>query len=340
MLSRNLEKTLHRSLALANERKHNFATLEHLLLALTEDLDATGVLRACAVSLEKLRKDVLSYLNHELRNLVDEKVTDARPTASFQRALQRAAIHVQSSGREEVTGANVLVAMFAERESHAVYFLQEQDMSRFDAVNYLTHGIVKFPASQASQSAAPTSGSDVLFNTIAEELSLEIKDETTNNVKNEHETGPSTVFLSYSHRDTRWASRLEVHLRPVVDSGLIVHWHDRLITPGSKWREEIQVAIEAARIAILLVSADYLASEFIMKNELPPLLKAAEQRGCHILPIIAGHCRFLRTPTLAEFQAVNLPTRPLNAMNASEREALFLRVSDTIEDILRRGPLP
>src|SRR5579863_5875974 len=145
MLSRNLEKTLHRALAYANERRHEYATLEHLLLALTEDQDAVAVLRACTVDLEKLRRDLTGYVDNELVNLVSNQVEDAKPTASFQRVLQRAAIHVQSSGREEVTGANVLVAMFAERESHAVYFLQEQDMTRFDAVNYISHGIAKAP---------------------------------------------------------------------------------------------------------------------------------------------------------------------------------------------------
>src|SRR5689334_15401004 len=145
MLSRNLEKSLHRALAHANERRHEYATLEHLLLALTEDQDAVAVLRACSVDLDRLRREVLNYVDSELANLVAAHGDDAKPTASFQRVLQRAAIHVQSSGREEVTGANVLVAMFAERESHAVYFLQEQDMTRFDAVNYISHGIAKAP---------------------------------------------------------------------------------------------------------------------------------------------------------------------------------------------------
>ncbi len=145
MLSRNLEKSLHRALAYANERRHEYATLEHLLLALTEDQDAMAVLRACTVDIEKLRRELINYVDNELVNLVAAQVEDAKPTASFQRVLQRAAIHVQSSGREEVTGANVLVALFAERESHAVYFLQEQDMTRFDAVNYISHGIAKAP---------------------------------------------------------------------------------------------------------------------------------------------------------------------------------------------------
>ena len=143
MLSANLEQTLHRALAYANERRHEYATLEHLLLALTEDPDAIAVLRACGVDLDRLRGEIQDYIDNELSNLITAQLGDAKPTAGFQRVLQRAAIHVQSSGREEVTGANVLVAMFSERESHAVYFLQEQEMSRLDALNYISHGIAK-----------------------------------------------------------------------------------------------------------------------------------------------------------------------------------------------------
>jgi ATP-dependent Clp protease ATP-binding subunit ClpA len=143
--SRNLEQSLHRALALANERHHEYATLEHLLLALLDDSDAAAVMRACSVDLDRLRRSLTSYLETELENLVTDSGDDAKPTAGFQRVIQRAVIHVQSSGREEVTGANVLVAIFAERESHAAYFLQEQDMTRYDAVNYISHGIAKRP---------------------------------------------------------------------------------------------------------------------------------------------------------------------------------------------------
>src|SRR6202007_1453556 len=145
MLSRNLEKSLHRALAYANERRHEYATLEHLLLALTEDQDAVAVLRACGVDLDRLRREVLNYVDNERGTLAAAHGDDAKPTASFQRVVQRAAIHVQSSGREEVTGANVLVAIFAERETHAAYFLQEADIARYDAVNYISHGIAKRP---------------------------------------------------------------------------------------------------------------------------------------------------------------------------------------------------
>ncbi len=143
--SRSLEEGLHRALALANDRNHEYATLEHLLLALLDDQDAAAVMRACNVDLGVLRQQLTNYIDNELSSLVVDDGEDSKPTAGFQRVIQRAVIHVQSSGRDEVTGANVLVAMFAERESHAAYFLQEQDMTRYDAVNYISHGIAKRP---------------------------------------------------------------------------------------------------------------------------------------------------------------------------------------------------
>jgi len=141
--SNNLEKSLHRALALASERHHEYATLEHLLLALTEDNDAIALFKACGVDVDLLRQDLASYLDDDLVGLVIEDYEDPKPTAGFQRVIQRALIHVQSSGREEVTGVNVLVAVFSERESHAVYYLQKQDMTRLDAVSYISHGVAK-----------------------------------------------------------------------------------------------------------------------------------------------------------------------------------------------------
>ncbi|MDD9911036.1 MAG: ATP-dependent Clp protease ATP-binding subunit ClpA [Ahrensia sp.] len=155
--SDSLEHALHQALTYANERDQEYATLEHLLLALVDDDDAKSVLRACNVDLDKLRDDLQTYIETELSNLVSEGGEDSRPTAGFQRVIQRAVIHVQSSGREQVTGANVLVAIFAERESHAAYFLQEQDMTRYDAVNFISHGIAKRPGGSESR---PVEGID------------------------------------------------------------------------------------------------------------------------------------------------------------------------------------
>jgi ATP-dependent Clp protease ATP-binding subunit ClpA len=145
--SNTLEQAIHSALALANARRHELATLEHLLLALIDEPDAAKVMRACAVDLDELRKTLQEFIDDDLSTLVtDVEGSEAVPTAAFQRVIQRAAIHVQSSGRSEVTGANVLVAIFAERESNAAYFLQEQDMTRYDAVNFIAHGVAKDPS--------------------------------------------------------------------------------------------------------------------------------------------------------------------------------------------------
>ncbi len=144
--SSSLEKSIHSALKLANERNHELATLEHLLLALLDERDASNVLNACNVNIDLLRNNIENFLNNELGSLVTEvEGSEAVPTTGFQRVIQRAAIHVQSSGRNEVTGANVLVAIFAERESHAAFFLQEQEMTRYDAVNFIAHGVSKNP---------------------------------------------------------------------------------------------------------------------------------------------------------------------------------------------------
>ncbi|WP_323780787.1 ATP-dependent Clp protease ATP-binding subunit ClpA [Thalassovita sp.] len=156
--SNTLEQAIHAALALANARKHEFATLEHLLLALIDEPDALRVLKACSVDTEELRGTLIEFVDDDLSNLVTEiDGSEAVPTAAFQRVIQRAAIHVQSSGRTEVTGANVLVAIFAERESNAAYFLQEQDMTRYDAVNFIAHGVAKDPSYGETR---PVSGSE------------------------------------------------------------------------------------------------------------------------------------------------------------------------------------
>ena len=152
-----LERSLHRALSAANERKHEYATLEHLLLALCDDDDAGAVMRACDVDVDELRDTLTEYVDDELTSLIIEASEDAKPTAGFQRVIQRAVIHVQNSGRDEVTGANVLVALFAERESHAAYFLAERDMTRYDAVNFISHGIAKKPG---ASEVRPPKGSE------------------------------------------------------------------------------------------------------------------------------------------------------------------------------------
>jgi ATP-dependent Clp protease ATP-binding subunit ClpA len=155
--SKNLEETLHRAVDYATQRKHEYATPEHLLLALIDDQDAAAVMNACDVDMASLKRSLVNYLDTELTSIIVDDGEDAKPTAGFQRVIQRAVIHVQSSGRDDVTGANVLVAIFSERESHAAYFLQEQEMSRYDAVNFISHGIAK---KAGASEPRPVKGSD------------------------------------------------------------------------------------------------------------------------------------------------------------------------------------
>ncbi len=150
-LTPSLERAIERALQLASDRKHEYATLEHLLFALTEDDDAAEVMRACKLNIDKLRGDINDYLDEELNSIIVDDGDAVHPTAAFQRVVQRAVLHVESSGRDEVSGANVLVSIFAERESHAAYFLQEQDMTRYDAVNYISHGVAKKPGMSRSK---------------------------------------------------------------------------------------------------------------------------------------------------------------------------------------------
>ncbi|KQT83528.1 ATP-dependent Clp protease ATP-binding subunit ClpA [Aurantimonas sp. Leaf443] len=164
--SQSLEKSLHQALTFANDRHQEFATLEHLLLALLDDKDAFAVMNGCSVNVDLLRTNLVRYIDTELSNLVTGHDEDSKPTAGFHRVIQRAVIHVQSSGREEVTGANVLVAIFAERESHAAYFLQEQEMTRYDAVNFISHGISKRPGGSESR---PIRGAEEEQSTIGSE---------------------------------------------------------------------------------------------------------------------------------------------------------------------------
>ena len=154
MLSQELEETLRRAMALASRNGHELATLEHLLMALTDDRDAIDVLKACGVSIETLKQELAEHLEETLSSIADA-VIETQPTTSFQRVIQRAVIHTQSSGRDAATGANVIIALFAEQESFAVWALQQQDMSRLDAVTYISHGIAKNSA-HSNTSSTPS----------------------------------------------------------------------------------------------------------------------------------------------------------------------------------------
>ena len=266
--SRSLEQSLHRALALANDRHHEYATLEHLLLSLIDDTDAAAVLKACSVDIDVLKKQVVDYIEHELENLVSDGRDDAKPTAGFQRVIQRAHIHVQSSGREEVTGANVLVAIFAERESHAAYFLQEQDMTRYDAVNYISHGIAKRPG--LSDTSKSPRGAD----------------------EDDHREGKDAKEGSDSKKKDGALEAYCVNLNKKAKDGRI----DPLIGRGAEVDRTIQVLCRRQKNNPLLVGepgvgktaiAEGLARK-IIKSEVPEVLAEATVFSLDMGTLLAG----------------------------------------------------
>jgi ATP-dependent Clp protease ATP-binding subunit ClpA len=271
--SRSLEQALHRALALANDRRHEYATLEHLLLALVDDQDAASVMRACSVDLDLLKRNLVEYVENELANLVHNGRDDAKPTAGFQRVIQRAVIHVQSSGREEVTGANVLVAIFAERESHAAYFLQEQDMTRYDAVNYISHGIAKRPGASEPR---PVRGVD---------------DENESREKRE-EPGPTEAGDDKKKKKEGALESYCVNLNVKARDGRI----DPLIGRESEVQRTIQILCRRQKNNPLLVGdpgvgktaiAEGLARKIIM-GEVPEVLADATVFSLDMGTLLAG----------------------------------------------------
>jgi len=146
---------------------------------------------------------------------------------------------------------------------------------------------------------------------------------------------PPHVFISYSQKDRRWLERLQIHLKPLEREAIITRWDDTLIEPGTQWQPEITRALSLAKVAVLLISADFLASDYVRNNELPPLLDAAREAGTTILPLILSPCRFAREESLAKFQAVNNPERPLNSLTKAKQEKVFDLLCESIEKTLR-----
>ncbi len=145
------------------------------------------------------------------------------------------------------------------------------------------------------------------------------------------------VFISYSHKDKRWLERLQIHLKPLERESLIARWDDSMINSGENWREEIRKAIKSAKVAVLLITADFLASDFIAKDELPPLLAAAETDGAVILPLIVSASRFQQIENLSKFQAINPPSRPMNKMQRGQQEEIFVKLTNDIEKALKQS---
>lgn len=173
-----------------------------------------------------------------------------------------------------------------------------------------------------------------LFPRLVEEISYGLDNPVLNRLIKNKESKKNKVFISYSHKDTELLDRLLVHLKPLEKEGVIDTWDDTKIKVGEKWREKIAAALNEAKVAILLISADFLASDFIIENELPPILESAEEKGMKIIPVILRPCRFARDKNLAHFQALNDPQKPLVTLSAANQEIIYDNLSALVESYL------
>ena len=336
MISENLEVTLHRAFDNARAGRQVLIGVENLLLELLDDPDARPVLLAVAANIVEMRKSLSAHIAVESPPLEGKDDVDTQPTLGFQRVVQRSIMHVQSMvGGDKtklVTGANILVAIFGEKDSKAVEVLHEQGITRLDTVNFVVHGIKKEISNETAEETLTELASDLK----SAWISMRGTNEKSPPVAT---TKGLRLFISYCHTDTECLDRLLVHLKPLERQGLIDCWSDKKIRAGDKWRAKLSENLEFAAVAILMVSADFLASDFIVNNELPPLLLKAEANGIRILPVILKPCGFHRDKILQSFQAVNDPKAPLLGLAPILQETLYDRVAEEVHREIesRRG---
>lgn len=323
MISPQFETTLHNVFVAARARRQVNVTVEDLLLSLSNDPDARPVLLACGANLDQMRRSLRSAIVNDVPRAGGADDIDVVPTLAFQRVIQRTILHVQSSGSEHVTGASCLVAIFGEKDSKAVHVLFRQGVTRLDVVNFIVHGVKKVQLSENAEQMI----SDLAANSQVTATSIQNSEHV---ITNEVKIDGLRLFVSYSHSDVSCLKRMLVHLRPLERQGLIDCWADNKIRAGDKWKDQLADNLERAAVAILLVSADFLASDFIVNNELPPLLLGAEARGLRILPVIIKPCGFHRDRVLQSFQSINDPTSPLLGMTEIGQETIYDKVAEEV----------
>jgi hypothetical protein len=343
LIAPELEAVLHIAFVGARQRRHGFVTVEHLLLGLLDAPAAKETLLACGADTTDLASKLSVFIDENTPTVDGKAEVDTQPTLGFQRIIQRAIMHVMSSapdypeaeGEKRQVGSNdVLVSLFGEKDSHAVYYLRQQGVTRVDVVGYLADGTSK-GHSQKSQTS-PAEKTDIagrdFFSLVAEASTPFARSQSKSSDR-------PKLFISYSHVDTACLDRLLVHLKPLERSNSIICWSDKRIRTGDKWRSELEDNLEEAVIAVLLISADFLASDFIINNELPPLLVKADANGLRILPVILKPCGFRRDPVLSAFQSANDPMTPLLGMSQMDQEALYDKIADEVsrEIALRRA---
>lgn len=329
IVSEELENTLHEAFVEARERRHEFVTVEHLLFKLVDAEGPKTTLLACDANIDELKSRLSVFIDQHTPVTEEPDEVDSQPTLGFQRVIQRAILHVQSEKRSgQVTSNDVLVAIFGEQDSHAKHYLHQQGVTKLDVVNFLTHGISKSETVKAKpQSASEFAARSDIYRQFDSLFSEVFRPQGEEGQKPKTQ---AKLFISYSHVDTPCLERLLVHLKPLERSNTVVCWSDKRIRTGDKWRLELERNLSESVIAILLVSADFLASDFIVNNELPPLLIKADSNGLRILPVILKPCGFRRDPVLSTFQAANDPAAPLLGMTEMAQESLYDKIAEEV----------
>jgi|SRR5580700_2360957 hypothetical protein len=327
VISDELDQLLNKAFLRAQENRQEYLTVEHILLGLIDAPSLHGLWRAFQMDRDYLRERVTHIVDKKTPHLADDDEQEVQPTLGFQRTLQRALFFQQSSGKKEVTSSDVLIAILNEKESDAASLLELRGLTRAAVAGYFKSGGKSAPA-PPSRKATELAGAASFREELAEIERVDFR-------RRPQVSESPKLFISYSHIDKACLERLLVHLKPLERANLITCWSDTRLRTGDKWREEITKNIGGAALAILLVSADFLASDFIVDNELPPLLVGAAAGGTRILPVILKPCGFLRDRVLSAFQSLNDPRAPLLGLNHIEQEALYNRLADEIVEELR-----
>ncbi|WP_313913529.1 TIR domain-containing protein [Tahibacter sp.] len=312
MFSKSLEMLIGSCYREARESRHQAMGVEALLLALLKDHEVQVAIAGAGGDVRSLETELRENVSQQPR-IPEGDERDTEAGMGFQRVLQRAVYHVQSSGRKEVKPINCLVACFGEKDSFAVQALTRHDIQRLDIVNYASHGIWRSPPLNSVDKIEQIRNGPIVAEARAEPAVSRMR-----------------VFISYSHSDQRCLDRLLVHLKPLEKKGWIDSWSDRRIRPGDKWKTEIASNMQTAAVAALLLSADFLASDFIVEQELPPLLINAEANGTRILPVILKPCGFSRDKILCSFQSINDPKLPLLGLGEIDQEHLYEAIAAEI----------
>jgi len=319
-------------LAFVNARKsrHAVITVEHLLYGLAEAPASRDTLIACGADVDDLKSKLSVFIDENTPAGDPQGEVDTQPTIGFQRVIQRAIMHVQSSERskKQVGSSDVLLSIFGEKDSHAVYYLHQQGITRLDLVNLVHKGVKRNQESlrslvELSEIYDQEKAGREFFSFVSEAANTLV-------VPSKKESERPKLFISYSHVDTACLDRLLVHLKPLERLNTVVCWSDKRLRTGDKWRSELEKNLNDAVIAILLISADFLASDFIVNNELPPLLVKADAKGLRILPVVLKPCGFRRDPILSTFQSANDPATPLLGLSAMEQEAIYDQIADEV----------